>query len=147
MSTVTVFDRAALAFAEELQHRTAPEALIVRATTVNHPVLLAGRRSLLGYPSRVWSHGIDTTEREAQIACIYSGCADAVRILAMYGVDYLVVGPPERETLQVNDAFVRQFPVDWEAGGYRLAQRASGEDEVRSAVLRGMPLRTDTMFR
>jgi hypothetical protein len=126
VSTVTVFDRAAVDFAAGLQQHTPPDALIVRATTVNHPVLLAGRRSLLGYPSRVWSHGLDTKEREGQIACIYAGCAGASEILARYGIDYLVVGPPERETLTVNDAFVQQFPVEYEAGEYRL-YRVNGE--------------------
>jgi hypothetical protein len=138
VSTETVFDAAAVAFADMLRHRTDAGVLIVRAPTVNHPVLLAGRRSLVGYPSRVRSHGLDTKEREAQIACIYSGCEDAHQILARHHVDFLVVGPPERETLHVNESFVRQFPLECEVAGYRLhrvvapgGRNSVGLDEAR----------------
>jgi Uma2 family endonuclease len=61
-----------------------------------------------------------------------------LQMFARYGVPEYWIVDPVHETIEVHRL---------EAGGYRLAQRASGEDEVRSAVLRGMPLRTDTMFR
>lgn len=120
VSLETVFDREGVAFADRLQSRIPSDALIVRATTVNHPVLLAGRRSFLGYPRRVWSHGFDSSEREAEVACVYSGCGDARHILDRHAIDYIVVGPPERESLQLNEQFLGQFPVELDTGGYRL---------------------------
>lgn len=39
----------------------------------NHPLLLAGRLTLMGYEGHLWSHGLDPTARKAAIAQILSG--------------------------------------------------------------------------
>jgi hypothetical protein len=58
--------------------------------------------------------------READIARIYAGEADAQDLLERYAVDYVVVSPIERAMLTVNDAFFEAFPLVAEAGQYRL---------------------------
>jgi hypothetical protein len=118
--TVTVFDAAATKFARVVRVSTPPDAVMLRAPTASHAVLLTGRSSLLGYPSRVKLHGIDSSQREADVSCIYTGCEDAARLVEAYGLDFIVVGPMERQAFDVNQRFIDRFPLVGEAGGYEL---------------------------
>ena len=118
--TTTVFDAGALSFASQIRERTPPRSVIARAPTVDHPVMLTGRRSFLGYASRVKLHGLDPAERERELRCIYTGCPEATAALGAHAIDYIVVGPQERAAIAVNDAFLRQFQIAAESDGYRL---------------------------
>jgi hypothetical protein len=118
-------DPAGVAFAEIIKQETSPRALILHAPTYNDPVYLTGRRTFLGYPGHVWSHGIDYTPREAVLKRIYTGTADAPALLERAGIEYVVVGPLEREELRkyglmVNESFFERYRKVGEAGGYRL---------------------------
>lgn len=115
-----VFDSAGVAFAELVKKKTEPRALIIHAPVHNHPVFLTGRRSLMGYPGHIWTHGLDYTQRESEIRRIYAGGSDAPLLLQKYGVQYAVVGPHERDLMTVNDQFFSRFQLIGEVGGYRL---------------------------
>lgn len=115
-----VFDSSGVGFAELVKEKTEPRALIIHAPVHNHPVFLTGRRSLMGYPGHIWTHGLDYTQRESEIRRIYAGGSDAPLLLNKYGVQYAVVGPHERDLLTVNDQFFSRFQVIGEVGGYRL---------------------------
>ena len=67
------FDRDGIAFAEVIKQKTAPRAMILHAPIHNTPVFFSGRRSLMGYPGHIWTHGIDSGPREADIKKIYNG--------------------------------------------------------------------------
>jgi hypothetical protein len=119
------FDADGIAFAEVVKSRTAPRALILHAPTYNDPVYLTGRRTFLGYPGHVWSHGIDYSAREAELKDIYAGAADAQSLIAKEGIEYVVVGPLEREEMRqrgvaLNESFFARFAKVGEAGGYIL---------------------------
>jgi hypothetical protein len=122
--TVTVFDAEALTFARLVRSATPPATVIVRAPTANHPILLTGRPSLLGYTARVQLHGFVTSAREADLDCIYSGCPRAHALLATHGVGYIVVSPQERAAVSVNDRFINEFPLVVESGAYQLRRVA-----------------------
>jgi hypothetical protein len=115
-----VFDSNGVGFAELVKEKTEPRALIIHAPVHNHPVFLTGRRSLMGYPGHIWTHGLDYTQRESEIRRIYAGGSDAQSLLQKYGVQYAVVGPQERDLLNVNDRVFSRFQVIGEVGGYRL---------------------------
>jgi hypothetical protein len=122
-TVIEVFDRDGVAFAEMIERQTEPRSLVLHAPIHNHPVFLTGRRSLMGYPGHIWTHGLDYHRRELEIRSIYAGSADASALLARYGVEYVVLSPLERETLRangVNDAFFERYPVVGEVGEYRL---------------------------
>jgi hypothetical protein len=119
------FDPAGVAFAELIRRETDPRSLILHAPTYNDPVYLTGRRTFLGYPGHVWSHGIDYYAREAELKRIYSGAPDAPALVERAGIEYVVVGPLEREELAkqgvtVNESFFGRYRKVGEAGGYRL---------------------------
>jgi len=114
-----VFDANGIAFAELIKQKTEPRAVIIHAPVHNHPVFLTGRRSLMGYPGHIWSHGLDYVQRENEIKRVYAGTADPA-ILQKYRVAYAVVGLHERNQMNVNDQFFSRFEIVGEVGGYRL---------------------------
>src|SRR6185312_5620866 len=115
-----VFDAAGLRFAEFVKQQTAPRALIVHAPVHNTPVFLTGRKSLMGYPGHIWTHGLEFSQRESDIKRVYSGAPGANQILRNYSIDYAVVGPLERLVMPVNEQFFSQYQKVGEVGGYEL---------------------------
>ncbi|HEV3468404.1 MAG TPA: hypothetical protein VG148_03730 [Pyrinomonadaceae bacterium] len=132
------FDADGLRFAELVKSRTPPRSLILHAPTYNDPVYLTGRRTFLGYPGHIWSHGLDYADREAELRRIYSGGAQAEELLAKNGIEYVVVGPLEeaemRKALEeagmrkagvrLNRSFFERYEKVGEAGEYRLYKTA-----------------------
>ncbi|HEV7682395.1 MAG TPA: hypothetical protein VGO68_09765, partial [Pyrinomonadaceae bacterium] len=114
-----IFTAPGIQFAELMKRETAPQSVVIHAPVHNHPVFLTGRRSLMGYPGHVWTHGLEFAERESEIKRVYAGAPDAVTILRKYGVDYAVVGPLEGN-LNVNQQFFSRFQLVGEVSGYRL---------------------------
>jgi hypothetical protein len=115
-----VYDRAGIEFARLVAGRTPPGALILHAPIHNHPVALSGRRSFMGYPGHVWSHGLDAGSREADIRRMYAGGAEGAAILTRHNIDYVVVGPNERVLLTSDEPFFERYPLIAETGAYRL---------------------------
>ena len=114
------FDRDGVAFAEMIKQQIPPRAMILHAPIHNTPIFLTGRRSLMGYPGHIWTHGIDSGPREADIKRIYAGSPGAPALLAKYGVDYVVVDPQERSVMPVNDAFFSRYHEVATVGEYHL---------------------------
>ncbi len=124
-ATQRIFDRDGVAFADMVARETPPRAVILNAPTYNPPTLLSGRRSFLGYPGHLWTHGLEYQPREAIVQRIYAGAAGAAELLAREGIEYVVVGPLERDEMasrgkQVNESFFTQFKKVGEVGDYRL---------------------------
>jgi hypothetical protein len=115
-----VFDAAGVSFAESIKKGTQPRALIIHAPVHNHPVFLTGRRSLMGYPGHIWTHGLDFVQRESDIRKVYSGSPETASLLRKYNVAYAVVSPLERNIMNVNEEFFSKFQIVGEVSGYRL---------------------------
>jgi len=114
------FDADGVAFAGRIRETVPAGALVLHAATWNPPVYLTGRRSLLGYPGWMWSRGLSYADRERDIALMYGGGPDALRLMRARGVEYVEVTPIERGMLEVNDPFFSGFPLVAEVGDYRL---------------------------
>ena len=115
-----IFDLAGLQFAELVKAKTQPRALIVHAPVHNSPVFLTGRKSLMGYPGHIWTHGLEFVSRESDIKRLYAGAPDAEQILNHYDIDYAVVGPLERLVMPVNEQFFSRYEKVGDIGGYQL---------------------------
>jgi hypothetical protein len=118
-------DADGLAFAELIKSKTPPRALILHAPVYNDPVYLTGRRTFLGYPGHVWSHGLNFERREAEMKRIYAGGADASSLIVNNQIEYVVVGPIERAELRragvaLNESFFKRFEKVGGAGEYSL---------------------------
>ena len=116
-----IFSAEGIAFAELVKEKTPRRALIIHAPVHNTPVFLTGRRSLMGYPGHIWTHGLNFVQREGEIKRIYFGSQDAAQLLKFYNVDYAVVGPQERMVMQaINEPFFNQFEKVGQVGEYSL---------------------------
>jgi hypothetical protein len=115
-----VFDTAGMRFAEFVKQQTPPRALIMHAPVHNTPVFLSGRRSLMGYPGHIWTHGLQFVQRESEIKRIYLGSPDAEQLIRNYGIEYAVVGPQEKIVTRVNDLFFSRYEKVGEVGEYTL---------------------------
>jgi hypothetical protein len=114
------FDGDGITFAETIKQTTEPSATILHAPIHNTPIYLTGRRSIMGYPGHVSSHGLDYGPRETEIKRIYGGAPDAAALLGKYGVDYVVVGPQEHAVVSPNLDFFSRYPEVANIGEYHL---------------------------
>jgi hypothetical protein len=114
------FDPSAIAVAKLISDRASPRAVVLHAPSFTSPVLLTGRRSLLGYPGWVWSRGLDVAQRQAEIARMYQGAPDAQELLRRYKVEYVLIGPDEFLTMRPNLEFWSRYSLLQQIGGYRL---------------------------
>ena len=115
-----IFDAAGVRFAERVKQLTPPRSLIIHAPVHNTPVFLTGRRSLMGYPGHIWTHGLEFVQREGEIKRIYLGAPDATQLLKSYGIDYAVIGPLERVVTPPNEQFFTRFQKVEQVGDYSL---------------------------
>src|SRR5215203_2947913 len=115
-----VFDAAGVSFAELIKQKTAPRSMIIHAPVHNTPVFLTGRRSLMGYPGHIWTHGLEFVQREGEIKRIYLGAPDAELLIRDYGIQYAVAGPQEEVVTPVNEMFFSRFEKVGEVGEYKL---------------------------
>lgn len=128
-SATQIYSSTDISFAEIIRQATPPDSLILHAPIHNSPVGLAGRRSLIGFPGHVWTHGIDPSDRESQIRKIYAGKPDADRLIRQYGINYAVVTPAERALMQINDKFFRdKFSVVTIEKDYTLYKYVSSKE-------------------
>jgi hypothetical protein len=129
VENVEVFGQTELEVAAMLRERTPPRALILHAPIHNSVVALSGRRSVMGYPGHLWTHGIDYAQRELDVKTIYQGGAQMTEPLSRLGVDYVIVGPGERAGLGADEAhFGNLYPVAIDHAGYRVYQVRRTED-------------------
>lgn len=124
-----------VALAAEVRARTDPRAMFVIGLQSNHPVgMLSGRRVLMGYPGWLWTEGLPTAERERDVRAIYGFTSDAPGLLAKYRVDYVVIGPVEREQLRANvEAYRSRFPELLRTTSYEIfdvRRPALGDDRA-----------------
>ena len=126
------FDQNGVAFAEIIKQNTPPGSLILHAPTYNDPVYLSGRRSFMGYPGHLWSHGIDYGKREAELRAVYTGAPEAAGLIETLGIEYVVVGPLEKawlgeQHLKLNPALFERYNKVGEQDEYQTLPNAKGE--------------------
>ncbi|HEY6400562.1 MAG TPA: hypothetical protein VI479_04090, partial [Blastocatellia bacterium] len=117
-----IFGQAELEVAALLREKTPPRALILHAPIHNSVVALSGRRSVMGYPGHLWTHGIDYAQRELEAKMIYKGGSQMIEPISRLGVDYVIVGPYERMELAPGDPFGKLYPAVIDHAGYRVYQ-------------------------
>ena len=115
-----IFDADGVRFAETVKRETTPRSTILHEPTFDTPIFLTGRRSVMGYPGHISSHGIDYLERQREVRRIYAGAPDAASLLAKHRIEYVVVGPHERRETAINESYFARYRLVGETGEYRL---------------------------
>jgi hypothetical protein len=108
VSSIRFTDNAGLDVAAWSRTHTAPHALFLAAYDHDSAIsTLGGRRVVLGYPGWIWTYGIsDWTGREQDVQAMFQGRPEAESLLRRYAVEYVVIGPQEREPpFSANDAY------------------------------------------
>ena len=109
--------------------RTRPQAVFAVGLRHNHPItLLTGRRVVLGFPGWMWSQGVPYHERELALRAIFALTEDAPGLIQLYGVDYVVIGPDERQRFAANlEGYRARFPTLLRTENYQIFAVDAGE--------------------
>jgi hypothetical protein len=117
---VGMFDGRGQEIAATIRAQTNPKAVFLTAQQANNPIAgLSGRPIVLGYTGWLWSYGIEYESREDDVVRIYQGSPETPTLLDRYAVDYVLIGPAERNDkgYQVNESyFASRYPV-WQRFG------------------------------
>lgn len=76
------------------------EARFATYPTYNHPVLLQGRKVVLGYPGHLWTEGFDYGKANDQLTALMNGAANWRDDAKALGVRYIFWGNDERANYQ-----------------------------------------------
>lgn len=108
--------------AEIIKEKTPQNSVFLTSDKHNHLVpVLTGRQILMGYRGWLWTYGIKYQGREKDIADMYSGAANAKKLLEKYGVDYVFIGPAEKSMLNFNEQFFAQnYPLFFKKGDIKI---------------------------
>ncbi len=115
-----VFDKDAVAIAEQIKAELPPKALILNAPTYNSAIVLSGRRSFMRYTGHLSSHGIDFAPRENDVKSIYKGESVSDILLRQDKIEYVLISPIELSESDANEDFFAKFPIVCESGQYKL---------------------------
>lgn len=115
-----------VAAAADLNSKIPKDSLIVTAPEFATIPVLTGSRWFLGYTGHVWSHGIAGNDRDAIVRQIYAGGDDARRLIKENDIDYVVVGPQEKQFTKVNEVFFLEYPLEAKAGEFRIFRVGEG---------------------
>lgn len=97
-------DKAGFALAERAEvdavgnavRRLPPEARFAAYPTYNHPLLLQGRKVVLGYPGHLWTQGFDYGEIEKKLTALMQGAPDWKEQARTLRVRFLFWGREEK---------------------------------------------------
>jgi len=137
-----VYDARELEFADVIKKETPPGAVILHAPTYNDPVYLTGRRSFMGYPGHLWSHGIAYAEREAELKAIFTAQNDATSLIEKHGIEFVVIGPLEAAAMrergvQVNKGFFERYNKVGQVREYELYKTTPAQKQETTASASG----------
>jgi hypothetical protein len=90
------------------------EARFATYPTYNHPVLLQGRKVVLGYPGHLWTEGFEYGKVNDQLTALMNGAANWREVAKALGVRYIFWGQDERTNYQSSSR-------PWEATAFRVA--------------------------
>lgn len=90
------------------------EARFAAYPTYNHPLLLQGRKVVLGYPGHLWTEGFDYNEPNRQLTALMRGAPNWREAAQALGVRYIFWGRDETENYQGSSR-------PWETTARRIA--------------------------
>src|SRR6184192_1978184 len=90
------------------------EARFASYPTYNHPVLLQGRKVVLGYPGHLWTEGFNSTDASNRLTELMNGAANWREAAKALGVRYVFWGQDEKTNYQSSSR-------PWEATAFLVA--------------------------
>lgn len=91
-----IADRAEIDFVGAAVNKLPLEARFASYPTYNHPLLLQGRRVVMGYPGHLWTQGFDYGVVEKQLEAVMRGAPDWKEQARALGARYIFWGKGEQ---------------------------------------------------
>ncbi len=91
--------------AEFVKQNTLPQSVFLSSTSPHSPLILSGRKRIMGFAGWLWAHGINYQERLSDSSLIYGGNEKTFSLLERWKVDYILIGEQEKNEFSVNQEF------------------------------------------
>lgn len=121
-SNVLMFTAEDVRLADFVRKETPRDARFITGTQHLNPVSsLAGREIVVGPDLWLYFHGLDTRERQSDVLVYYLDPAEhSPQTPALYGVDYVLLGPHERRKGGQREAFDLLYELVYDQDGYQV---------------------------
>lgn len=129
LPALRVLDNDELAVGAWVRSETPPDSIWLTSWKFNHPVrVLGGRVQVISGLVSLWGTDIDYRERLQDVTAMFRGDLGTPELLHRYHVDYLVIGPSERQDAGARiDYYQGRFPLVYQSpGGEYMIFRISG---------------------
>lgn len=119
---IRMWDKNDIELARFIREITPKDAVFLTVDAHNHWVVdLAGRKIIMGFRGWLWSWGINYQKREKDVLSIFRGGPNAKQLLEKYKIDYVIVGPAERNAFKANLAFfINNFPLILDKSNHKI---------------------------
>ena len=102
-SEYQVYTKNETELSEQIKQATQPDDVILaNSYHWNLVTPLTGRSIVTGTGTFLYYHGINTSEREADVALMYEAPADNLQLFAQYGVKYILISNAERGSYNID---------------------------------------------
>ena len=110
VTSYQIFSSLDLQIADNIKSLTPQNAVFATASVHNHPIpALAGRSTLVGFNGWLWSHGINYQKRANDLIKIFKGMPETDNLISQYHVNYVTIGPLEKQNFVVNEIYFQKF--------------------------------------
>lgn len=108
-----IFSKEEVKTAKIIREKTSPDSIFLTSDQHNHYLpCLTGRQILMGYGGWLWTYGIDFGNRQKDISTMFQGKPGVKELLKKYKVDYVVIGPSEKDRFDAKESFYDQnYPL------------------------------------
>lgn len=106
----------------QVRNETNPLSVFLTDTSTNHLVMVWGARSIImGFKPWVENFGFSNAKRSQDMITMFSGEKSSLQLLKQYKISYVVIGPGEKYSFNVNQAFYKKnFPVAFTNSSYQI---------------------------
>ncbi len=124
ISRYQLYSPSQMALAEYVDEHTAPDAVFLTNTRHNNEIAsLTGRSIVCGADSFLYFHGLDTSQRKADLQLMYEAPLENMDLYEKYHVTYVVISAYERNSYRIiEEMFQNYFTEVLSFGDVRLYQ-------------------------
>lgn len=127
--THQLFSKQQIIVGDYIRNHTNPSSIFLTADNHDNLVTnLGGRKSLLIFPGWLWSYGIDFNARKGDIEIIKAGGTEARKLITKYKIDYILLGPAEKNQNFNAHFFISTYEEVYKNGDYKII-KTSGRGE------------------
>ena len=117
--------------AKRISVETPAEAIFLNAPVHNHLVFLSGRKTLMGFPGHIWSHGYQGSyQREKDVKIMLKGEPNAKSLIDKYKPSYATLGPHEKRIGAISKFFDANFTRVITTKSYKVYDLTQKKDSL-----------------